>query len=162
MENYFNAIIGDEPEAQGDDDWKIRVMTRGADREIQEYIREWRAIRRNQAEKDDGNNVAQRQKWKNASVRSDELKHKRLPRTEQRLRTDFIDYRLWTLLNMNGGRIEQATIPALFASEFKANLTLRQAEESVKRIEDAGRIKVKYSYDTRGKRIIIYRSIANT
>jgi 3-deoxy-D-manno-octulosonate 8-phosphate phosphatase KdsC-like HAD superfamily phosphatase len=70
---------------------------------------------------------------------------------------------------MNGGKIAQAEIPALFESEFNgAIITSRQAEESVKRTVKLGRIKVEAFYSSpEGKRIIINRlpigrSIANT
>ncbi|MEN6600677.1 MAG: hypothetical protein ABFC21_09740, partial [Rectinema sp.] len=174
MENYFNANIGEEPEAEGDDDEKLRELERGSDRERAEYIRDWRAIRQKGEEKADLNK-AQQDNWRKEqrdaakSIIEEHMEHKYIPPLDEKHRLDFIDYRLWTLLNMNGSRIKQAAIPALFESEFNgAIITARQAEESVKRTAKLGRIEVEAVYGTpEGKRIIINRlpishSIANT
>jgi hypothetical protein len=175
MENYFNASIGEEPESQGDKDWKLRELIRGSEKERAEYIREWRAERRKREGEERADlNKAQQGIWKKEQrdaanrITEEHREHEYIPHTEERLRTDFIDFRLWTLLNMNGGKIAQADIPALFESEFNgATITARQAEESVKRTEKLGRINVEAVYGSKGKRIVINRlpighSIANT
>lgn len=172
MENYFNANIGEEQEAQSDDDWLVQAFWQGSEKERSDYIRDWRAERRKGegAERADLNE-AQHDSWRKEAKRisKEHGDHKYIPRTEEDIRMDFRDCRLWTLLNMNGGRIKQADIPALFKSEFNgATITERQAEESVKRTAKLGRIEVEAVYGTpEGKRIIINRlpishSIANT
>jgi hypothetical protein len=176
MENYFNASIGDEPEARGDNDWKLRELMRGSEKERAEYIRDWRAERRKREGEERADlNKAQQGIWQKEQrdaanrIIEEHREHKYIPRTEEKHQLDFRDYRLWTLLNMNGGKIAQAEIPALFESEFNgAIITSRQAEESVKRTVKLGRIKVEAFYSSpEGKRIIINRlpigrSIANT
>jgi hypothetical protein len=174
MENYFNANIADEPEARGDRDWELQELMLGSERERAEYIQDWRAIRRKGDERADLNKVQHgswRKEQQDAAKRipKEHRAHKYIPRDEEQLRTDFIDYRLWTLLNMDGGRIEQADISVLFESKFNGVIiTARQAEESVKRAAKLGRIRVEAVYGTpKGKRIVINRlpishSIANT
>lgn len=161
LEIYLNEASMDEPESQGDDDWKLREIARGEAQEKNEYIIHWKREQRRLAGKEEkfDTNEAQLKLWKEASKPEKDdpkLKHKYIPRRKRDLRKEFINYRLWILLNKNGGSIEQANIPHLYAqefSEYKSLITPRQAEEAVKRLAGEGRISMEKIHG--GKIVII-------
>jgi hypothetical protein len=160
MENYFNMVTREEPEAQGDSDWKLRELNGGSEREINEYIHYWRAARRGDKPRVNKQQITiwengQREAFSYArNKRRFDPKHKNdyIKHNSRKHKTKFLDDRICLILSNNGnGGMEQKEIHrqlTLFPGESTSYSSIKKA---VNRMEKAGRIKAWSIYDNRGK-----------